>query len=145
MKSILTIVVGLLALMSSALYAGATSRNTGVSIDLDEGVGVASGVMWATRSSKNDVETIGCAYSGIDSYNWASRAAVDADGLYLWCFTENPHMIDVIRAISPFSWVRFRFENATYNEDDERWESDCTQINISTRSQHLPEFTTKGK
>ena len=143
MKSILTIVVGLLALMSSALYAGATSKNTGVSIDLDEGV--ASGVMWATRSSKNDVEKIGCAYSGVDSYNWASCAAVDAGGLYVWCFTDNPQMMDVIKAISPFSWVRFFFEDATYDEDDERWESDCTLIDISTRSQGLPMFTTKGK
>jgi len=148
MKSILTTVVVVLALMSSTLYAGFAATGV-VSIEFDEvelDEGVAEGNMWLARSSKNDVEIIGCSSKGTDNERWAWCRAQDANGLEVFCVTENPNMLDALQAISPFSYVRFVFENAEFRQDPERGEwfvADCTRLDISTQSLHLPMFTTK--
>ena len=148
MKSILTTLVILLALMPATLYAGAVATGT-LSIEFaSEDSGEASGNMWLTRSSKNDLEVIGCSFKGeLDgqggSYKWAWCRARDASGLEVFCITEDENLLDALQAISPFSWVRFVFENATQRNDGV-WIADCTRFDISTQSLHLPNFATKG-
>lgn len=150
MRSILTLVVGMLALVSSALYAGAASINPGVSIDFDEGF--ADGAMWPTRSSVNDVEYIGCSYKGVAQpflspnmpwkqpvTQWAWCQAMDADGAYVACFTKNQDLLDALQAISPFSYIRFYFTDLDAHNIGE-----CTRFDFSTQSLHLPDFSTKN-
>jgi hypothetical protein len=149
MKLIIVIVVVVLAFMSSTLHAGYSGDAT-VSIDL--GAGVASGNMWYTRSSKNDVEVIGCGYKGAalpnespwwpeeDIYRWGWCQAVDTNGVHVLCLTKDSNLLDAMQAISPFSYIRFKFTNL-----DENNVGDCTRLNFSTQSQHLPNFTTKNK
>ena len=144
MKSIVTIVVVVLALVSPTLYAGTAPTGTTGTVSINfstDDSGEATGSMWPTRSSKNDVERMGCAYIGNEDDKWTLCTAIDADGVYVRCFTSNPNMMDAVQAISPFSWVRFNFENL----DSDTRDADCTEIVVSTRSSHLPDFTTKGK
>ena len=151
MKSILTIVVVVLALMAPTLYAGAAAGWT-VSVDIDGGE--AFGNMWPVRSSKNDLEIIGCSSKGevdldtLDSWKWGWCRARDASGLEVFCITEDENLLDAMQAISPFSWVRFVFESAYIYQPDEGdayYVADCTRFDISTQSLHLPLFATKGK
>ena len=148
MKSILTIVVVLLALMSPTLYAGSATE-LAVLIDFDDEF--ARGAMWPVRSSENDVESIGCSYKGhvnpvhFDYFpwkqsvkQWAWCRAKDADGVQVWCYTKNPDLLDALQAISPFSYIRFKFTNL-----DEENVGECTEFSFSTTSRHLPNFTTK--
>ena len=105
----------LFALISPTLYAGA-SAEWPVSIEFDTAdSGRAFGLMWTVRSSRNDVEGIGCSYrSNVEKVewehfpwdhpvnNWAWCQAQDAGGVQVWCFTENQHLLDALQAISPF-------------------------------------------
>jgi hypothetical protein len=100
------------------LYAGA-SAEWPVSIEFDTAdSGRAFGLMWTVRSSRNDVEGIGCSYrSNVEKVewehfpwdhpvnNWAWCQAQDAGGVQVWCFTENQHLLDALQAISPFSFL----------------------------------------
>ena len=106
MKSIIAIVVVVLAFMSSALHAGFSGLDATVSIDFDEGV--ASGNMWFTRSSKNNIEVIGCSQKGAttpdespwwpaeDVYRWAWCRAVDANDVHVLCLTKDPKLIAIL-------------------------------------------------
>jgi hypothetical protein len=136
--------------MSSAVYAGAASVNTGVFIDFDNGV--AEGAMWPTRSSDNDVEFIGCSYKGAEEAvlspfmpwnqpvkQWAWCQAMDPYGAYVACFTKSRNLLDALRAISPFSYIRFEFKNL-----DARNIGECTRFDFSIQSLHLPDFSTKN-
>jgi len=152
MKSVLTIVVVAMALMSPTLYAGSFATWE-VSISfLTVNSGEASGNMWSVRSSKNDVESIGCSYKGVvdavhDDWmpwghavnQWAWCWALDADGVQARCFTEDPNLLDALQAISPFSYIRFEFTD--YDEASNI--GLCTRFDFSTQSRHLPNFTTK--
>lgn len=149
MKSTLTIVVVVLTLMSSVLYAGRATVNEGVEINFDQGW--ADGVMWPTRSSDNDVEYIGCSYKGAAEpflspnmpwkkpvTQWAWCHAMDADQAYVACFTNNEDLLNALRAISPFSYVRFAFTDLDAHNIGE-----CTRFDFSIQSLHLPDFSTK--
>jgi len=151
MKSLLTIVVVILALISSPLYAGKdTSVTVSIEFDVDEnGVvldsGRVTGNMWNARSSKNDVEAIGCFYRAIENedgsvHKWGRCRAWDANEVTVVCYTFNPEMLDALQAITAFSYVRFWFTEPDPENNNIRY---CTQFHISTRSIHLPEFTTK--
>lgn len=150
MKSILTIVIAVVvsALMPSTLYAGAAATGE-VSIEFyTEDTGEAFGNMWLARSSKNDVEIIGCSFKGeLDgqggSLKWGWCRARNASGVEVLCLTDDENLLDALQAISPFSWVRFLFKNAI--QEDGVWYADCTRFDISTQSLHLPEFVTKSK
>jgi hypothetical protein len=135
--------------MSSALYGGASSINTGVSIDFEQGF--AGGVMWPTRSSDNDVEYIGCSYKGAEEpflspnmpwkkpvTQWAWCQAMDRHGTYVACFTRSEDLLDALQAISPFSYIRFAFKNLDAHNVGE-----CTRFDFSIQSLHLPDFSTK--
>jgi hypothetical protein len=152
MKSILTIAVVGLALMSSALYAGRATENTGVEINFD--AGWAAGVMWPVRSSDNDVEYIGCSYKGVEQpfhspnmpwnkpvtqYAWCH--AMDASEEYVACFTKNQDLLDALKAISPFSYVRFEFVDLVEIPEG-GWVGECTRFDFSIQSMHLPAFST---
>jgi len=145
MKSILTTVVIVLVLVPATLYAGAAAEGE---VTIDFNFGVAEGTMWLARSSKNDVEIIGCSSKGglnTQGVNtrWAWCRARDASGLEVFCLTEDENLLDALQAISPFSYIRFEFINAT--QDDGVWVAECTRFDFSTQSLHLPEFATKGK
>jgi hypothetical protein len=157
MKSILTVVTAALALTSTALLAGTAATGT-VSVKFDTpDSGFAEGTMWNARSSDDDVQAIGCSYKGVvepvhyDYFpweypvnNWAWCRARDADGVQVFCFTDDPHLLDALQAVSAFSYVGFEFAKL---EDlpGLGLTGLCTRLDISTQSLHLPEFQTKKK
>ena len=156
MKLILSIIVAVFALVPVTLYAGLpVGAVTSVEIELNEGEGTgeAEGAMWFVRSSKDDVETIGCSQKGETTpsihwpeqdevYRWAWCQAKDESGLQVFCLTKDPNLLDAMQAISPFSYIRFTFENAV-EDTNGIWMADCTRLDFSTQSNHLPLFTIK--
>jgi hypothetical protein len=149
MKSILTAVVIALVFVSSALYAG-TAATVPLTIEWESGVPVeAFGNMWLVRSSENDVEALGCSFKGgTDDWNtddkWGWCRARDAGGVSVRCWTYDENQLDALQAISPYSFVRFRFAGAEQNQFGV-WEGTCTLIQISIQSLHIPNFANKGK
>jgi hypothetical protein len=152
MKSILKIIVVVLALMSPTLYAGsAATWEVSISFDTVDS-GEASGNMWSVRSSKNDVESIGCSYKGVvDAVHydwmpwdhavnqWSWCWALDADGVQARCFTKDKNLLAALQAISPFSYIRFEFTDYDVASNIGL----CTRFDFSTQSRHLPNFNIK--
>ena len=113
--------------------------------------GWARGQMWSARSSKNDVEMIGCSYKAIEFpdgdggffvYKWGFCQAQDVNEVHVVCYTDNSELLDAMQATSAFAWVNFRF---TTPDHDIAWRQGvrrCTRLDYSTQSFHLPEFTT---
>src|SRR5210317_535906 len=92
---------GLLLVYSMGFAGHAVIDDPAVTIEFVEdaqGVvldrGWAWGQMWYARSSKNDVEYIGCGYKAIEQsdggvYKWGFCQARDADDVHVMCYTEN--------------------------------------------------------
>jgi len=109
--------------------------------------GWANGQMWSARSSKNDVEMIGCSYKARELgdgsvYKWGFCQARDVNDVHVMCWSDNPELLDAMQATTPFAWAQFRFTEIDPNFFG--GERHCTQFGYSTQSFHLPEFTTKG-
>jgi hypothetical protein len=134
LKHLLTIT--LLPLFSSIALAGvawtpADPFGTVEVIFNPDGSGSGSGVMSMARFSDNDVEVLGCgARFDDDGFIWGFCQAIDTDGVQIVCTTFNPHLVDAIRGINSFSFIRFLVdENA-----------ECTLIRFSTQSFQITEF-----
>ena len=96
----------------------------------EDGSGTARGSMYHVRNSPNDVEVLGCGTKTFknNAPRWGFCQAADSDDEYVSCETTKPEMLDQIRAIADYSYVRFDF--------DENFE--CTRIDVSTQSFYLP-------
>ena len=115
--------------------------------------GWVNGQMWSARSSKNDVEIIGCGYraaelddgmGGIFVYKWGFCHARDVNEVYVVCYTENPELLDAMQATTSFAWIWFGFTEPDHDLAGREGVRRCTRLGYSTQSWHLPEFTTKG-
>jgi hypothetical protein len=155
MKTVVGFFAAGMLLISSMVFAGGgLIHDPAVSIEFFEDVngvvhdwGLANGQMWSARSSKNDVEFIGCSYKAIENpdesvYKFGFCQAQDVNEVYVRCFTDNPEMLDAMQASSAFAWVQFRFTE--HDPDFFEGARHCTRFDYSTQSFHLPEFTTKG-
>ena len=120
-------------LSSAAAIAGA-QQPAPVQVDLDQSF--ASGDMQTAARDKSDSVLIGCGTRNIDDglggvYSYAFCQAEDAEGEYAACITENPSLVESVRAISDFSFITFAwsvdgFGNLT-----------CESIGNSTQSIYL--------
>lgn len=102
--------------------------------------GTAAGDMWTARSSKNDIEFIGCGIRSFDlggggDFDFGFCQASDADGNLGFCQTQSPEILDTLKSISDGSFIVF-----SWNADGE-----CTRIGSSTQSFYLPRYTTRGE
>lgn len=96
--------------------------------------GTALGDMVTARFSDNEVEFIGCGIRRFDdgaggTLDFGFCQATDSNGVQGFCSTEDPEMLDIMKAVSSYSFITF-----AWNADGE-----CTQIGFSTQSFYIPQ------
>jgi hypothetical protein len=128
---------GLTLLMMSTTFAGQVQPAL-VDVDLENNF--AGGDMVSARASKDDDVFIGCGIRNFDfdegdPYAFGFCQAEDADGDRALCFTENPHLLDAMKALSDYSYITFSYTVETDEEGNES--STCTRIGNSTQSFYL--------
>lgn len=135
MKLMILMGTTLLVLSSSLAYAGAVSP---ASVEVEvfpDGSGFARGDMVTARTSDNEYELIGCGIKGFASGGVSMSGfcqAADSEDNYVSCSTWKPHLLEVMKAIGDYSYVRFDFD------DDGK----CTRLDFSTQSLYLPSNVT---
>jgi hypothetical protein len=122
-----------LTLFSATAFAG-LSQPAPVSVDLDNQF--ANGDMQTAATDKNDAVYIGCGTRNADDgqggvFKFAFCQAEDAEGDVAVCFTENPDLVDAVRAISDYSYISFAWS------DDGAGNLTCASIGLSTQSFYL--------
>ena len=132
----------LLSVAALTVLAGIASAGyiqpAAVFVDLDTMSAV--GDQWTARTSKNDVEFIGCGVRVFsDGYSWGFCQANNSEDVGVTCITDNVYLLEAIKGISDFSVIIFEWQ------DDGGGGAECTYIGFSTQSFYLPNFTTKGK
>jgi hypothetical protein len=124
--------ISMLAVVSSLAFAGAVqTANVSVVINPD-GSGTASGDMVTARTSDNEFDLIGCGIKGFKSggpSEYGFCQAADSDDIYVTCGTTQKSLLDVMKAIGDYSYVRFDFDK----------NGQCTRLDFSTQSLYLPE------
>jgi len=130
MKIVQLTTLTVLALVSSISFAGAALK---IQVEIDEVDKYAHGSQWAARTARNDVEKIGCGVTGVadgqgGGFGIGFCQATDADELTVVCQTEDEYLLDVIKAVGAYSYIRFS------------WDDDglCTMIKTSSQSWYLP-------
>ena len=126
-----------LTLLASVASAGG-QLDVPVTVDLD-GM-TAQGNQVTARTSKNDVEIIGCGIKAFDDgtgspFTYGFCQARDSEDVFINCLTFSADLLEALKANSAYTFIRF-----DWNEF-----GDCTRIDISTNSFYVPNFTTKGK
>jgi hypothetical protein len=129
-----------LALVWGSAYAG-LAQPAIVTIDMDNQL--AQGDQLAARTAKDDTSFIGCGTRHFDdgmgnSFRFGFCQAGDADGNAVTCFTQNPNLLDEMRANSSNAFITFSWD------DDGAGNLTCNRVGFSTQSFYLPNTTTKG-
>ena len=148
------LLAGMLIVPSLGFTGDGIINDPAVTIEFaEDDSGFANGQMWSARSSKNDVEMIGCSYKAIELpdggggvfvYKWGFCQARDVNDVHVVCYSENPELLDAMQATTPFAWAQFSFTEHDPDPNFFGGARRCTQFGYSTQSFHLPEFTTKG-
>ena len=151
-------------LFSPAAFGGATSFNAddpqGVSVtDVLDAEGnptgkiLVEGTMSSVRFTEDDVQQIGCRLRAVMRDEGDPRptglsaicTAVDINGTNYSCYSADPAMVEVVQAISPYSFVRFEMELELTPEGVPNLQF-CEDLLVATRSQHIPDSSAeKGK
>jgi len=131
-------VVGL-TLMAVIASAG---QVVSVPVEVDLTNMFASGDQNTARIARDDVSFIGCGTrdfdDGINSFSFGFCQAADSNDVGIVCFTQNPILMDAIKAHSAFAFITFSWQ------DDGAGGAECTRVGSSTQSFYLPNFTRKG-
>lgn len=89
------------------------------------------------RTADNDVEFIGCGIRIFDdggaAFTFGFCQAGDSAEVQITCFTENPALLEAMRAASAYAFITFSWE------DDGSGGAECLRIGFSTQSFYLPE------
>jgi len=151
-------------LFSPAAFGGATTLSDGEPQDvtveelLDEagnptGKILVEGTLSSVRFTADDVQKIGCRLRAVARDEGDPRptglsalcTAVDINGTNYSCYSADPAMVEVVKAISPYSFVRFEMELEFTPEGIPNLQF-CEDLLVATRSQHIPDSSTeKGK
>jgi len=141
--------LAMVVVLATAASAGSISIQPVTITDNDDGTGRAQGSMSTARFSENDIEVMGCG-----TRVWAGGfrngfcQATDADDNYRVCYTENPVLLDNMRATGDYSFVAFEWETI---EPDPELDPElepfqlCTFVQFSTQSFYIPEHGKKSK
>jgi hypothetical protein len=135
MKMKILLSTAALTILAGVAFAGQT-QPAPVEVNLDEGF--ATGDMVTARTEKGKEVFIGCGMrvydDGVNSWTFGFCQAEDAEGDHIACFTENPTLLEAMRATGDYSFVTFSWnENAAGGFDGE-----CIRIGFSTQSFYLP-------
>ena len=124
--------IGLL-FASGFAYPGETQP---APVDVDLAGMTASGDMVTARRDRNDEVFIGCAIRIFDSSgvinHYGYCQAEDADGDFIFCYTQEAGLLDAMKATSDYSYITFNWE------DDGNGGMLCNRIGFSTQSFYLP-------
>ncbi len=123
-----------LTLLAGAAYAGFV-QSLPVVVDLDNQT--AFGDQLGARTANDDVSLIGCGTRNFDdglgfSFRFGFCQATDTDGNNVICTTQNPNLIDEMRANSSYSFITFSWD------DDGFGNLTCNRVGFSTQSFYLP-------
>ena len=131
----LTMLTGTLALaMSGAANAGYVQP---FPVDVDLANNIASGDQVSARDDKDKDVFIGCGVRSISvpggaSFRFGFCQAEDSDGERVLCNTQDPQLLDEMRANTTYGWISFSFQ------DDGAGGFTCTRVGFSTQSFYLP-------
>ena len=126
--------MAILLFATSTVWAG---RYLPVPVEVDFDERVASGdMLTAANDNQNKDVFIGCGTRNIDDgvggiFSFAFCQAQDAEGDVVTCSTQNPALVEAVRAISDFSFIIFRWSV------DELENVTCRSIGVSTQSWYL--------
>jgi len=130
----------IMGLVLTILFTAAAQAGQGPTIgdvDIDksvEGLTEVSGTLVGVRFTKDDTQQIGCAVvagaGGFLRVNCFARD-INEDGYGCWSF--DPVLIEAAKSISPYSYVVFKYDDAT---------AECTRLAASIRSHHIPDKDT---
>ena len=103
--------------------------------DLGGGFTEVNGSLVGVRFTKDDVQQIGCRI-GADSGGVPILVctARDINEATYFCFSFDAALIEAAKSISPFSFVRFSFNET----------SECDSILVSVRSFQIPDIKTEN-
>ncbi len=123
-----------LTLLAGAAYAGFEQP---VPVVVDSDNLTAFGDQLTARTSDDDVSLIGCGTRNFDdgfgfSFRFGFCQATDTDGNNVICTTQNPNLIDEMRANSSYSFITFSWD------DDGFGNLTCNRVGFSTQSFYLP-------
>ena len=137
MKSKRLIGIATLALISSLAIAGKV-QPVSVIVQIEpDGSGYAEGDMVTARTSENEFELIGCGIKGFaienpfpfsDALTVGFCQARNSDNVNVFCITESPILVEVLKATGDYSYIYFEFDEY----------GSCTRIDFSTQSIYLP-------
>jgi len=130
MRKLLLTALITFSVFSPLTWAGSTI-DFFVEIDLVERS--AKGNMVDARFSEKEHERIGCGLSAMTFSNgetaeqgWCQASLSKGENTI--CFTENPILLDTIKAIDDYSYISFKWNKL----------GDCDFIHASTQSQYIP-------
>ena len=127
-----------LVLVASTSFAG---RFTEVPVVIDFAFGFAEGNQLTAKTSKNDVEYIGCGVrnfnDGFSSFRFGFWQASDAAGNAVFCDTTNPSLLDDMSSISDYAYITFNWREVAPDVFE------CTRVGSSTQSWYLPDKKAK--
>ena len=123
-------------LVSAILFAATAQAGMGPNIgdvevtDLGGGVTRVRGSLTGVRFTDDDVQQIGCSIAA-DRFGTPMVAcfARDINANNHRCFSFDPALIEAAKSISPYSFVRFVFDET----------AECVFLFVSTRSFHIPD------
>jgi hypothetical protein len=127
-------------LVSAILFAASAQAGLGPIIedvaieDLGGGLTLISGSLVGVRFTEDDEQQIGCRVAGNTggSPSVACAARDINENTYI-CFSFDPALIEAGKSISPYSFVRFIFDE----------NSECISLLVSVRSHHIPDADTE--
>ena len=130
-------------LVAAILFAATAQAGQGPIIgdvavtDLGGGITRVTGSMTGVRFTDDDVQQIGCSISSDRFATPFLRCfARDINANNHFCFSWDPALIEAAKSISPYSFIRFVFDET----------AECVFLGASTRSVHIPDkYTEKGK
>lgn len=137
MKTKHVISAAALALVSTVASAGLYQPRP---VTLDIPGRFADGDMLTARDSLNPGDFIGCGVRSLSSgYSWGFCQAgfSQTEGEFFTCVTEDPNLLDAIKALDDFSYIVFRWDNEV--------DGNCTFIGNSTQSFYVPDLKAKSK
>ena len=141
MKYTRILFIGILAALSSAVFAGLVQpAPVTITVSPDDSSTSASGDMITARFSDNEVENIGCGVRVIENefggFQFGFCQAIDSDETSVFCSTQNADLLEAMKAVSAYSFITFSFDNVS---------GECTRIGFSSQSLYIPNKVHKGK
>ena len=100
---------------------------------------IVEGTISNVRFTADDVQQIGCRLRGNVSGDLSALCtAVDITEASYSCFSREPAIIEVVKSISPYSFVRFEMLGPLLGPGEQTIRL-CSDLVVSTRSVHIPD------